>query len=135
MKMARSTPKASFRSLTTGARQCTVDEAFEIMRCEAERASSFRPPHDRDVRGLERGREQDHALRPGLQVRLDLGAAAAAGGRLEDRVDAELAPGRNGGLALSGDERDPPAGDGRGSRSFAETSSGKRPRSVSKRRR
>ena len=66
---------------------------------------------DRDVGRLERRRQQDDAPRSGRQMRLGLGARAPAGSRLEHRVDAELAPPRDGRLILAGEQRDAPASD------------------------
>ena len=68
------------------------------------------PHHDGEVRRLGRRRAEDDALRPGLEVLLELGAGPEARGRLDHRVDPQVAPGDVARL-LAGQHRDLPAGD------------------------
>ena len=103
-------PKASSRILASGARQLVVQEALETMRCSGLSSPSLTPMTMVASIASLAGTVRITLLGAAGEVALELLALAEDAGRLDHHVDAELAPGDRGGVALGG-HRDPPAVD------------------------
>ena len=96
-------PKASLMTLASGPRQLVVQEALEMMWCAGGVVQALVDAHhDGDVLVRGRGGDQD-LLGAGVDVLLRSGGLGEEAGGLDDDVDAELAPGQVGGIALGED--------------------------------
>ena len=96
----RSMPKASLKTFASGARQFVVHDAFEMMTSVSGLYVVLVDAHD-DRRVVAGGGSGDEDLLGAAgDVLLGVLGLGEAAGRLDDDVDAELAPGEVGGVAL-----------------------------------
>ena len=87
-----STPNASSSTLTIGTKQFVVHDAFETTLCFVGVERVVVDADDERGVGVGRRGGDDHARRAGLEVGRRLVAVGEEAGRLDDDVDAEVAP-------------------------------------------
>ena len=96
----RSMPNASLKTFASGARQFVVHDAFEMITSVSGLYVALVHAHD-DRRVVAGGGSGDeHLLGAAGDVLLGVLGLGEASGRLDDDVDAELAPGKVRGVAL-----------------------------------
>ena len=93
-------PNASLNTLASGARQFVVHDAFEMMWWRSGSYVVLVDAHDEGGVLVGRGRRDQHLLGAGLDVLARVGRLREEAGRLDDDVDAELAPRQVRGVAL-----------------------------------
>ncbi len=104
--MARSIPNASWRIRRIGVTPCTVDEAFETIRCSGESSRSLTPITIVMSGFSDGGASRMMRRAPAARCRSASLAGAADVARLEDDVDAQGLPVGHRWLVLAGENRD-----------------------------
>ena len=93
-------PKSSLNTLASGARQFVVHDALEMMWCCRGVVGLLVDAHDEGRVVARGGGGDDDLLGAGGDVLPGVLRLGEAAGRLDDDVDAEVAPGEVGGVAL-----------------------------------